>query len=91
LWCTHCSPRPDDLILSSKVKVENFLKPEKAIATLANSADFELNHQVVQGLQLSGNGKKEGYSILSGMMNMNCNPNAELLDGNASHNRQSNC
>ena len=68
----HSSLRPD-LLLSSKEKVEKFLKPVKVISSLANSTDFELNHRVILGLHLSGNGRKEG-SILSGMMNLNCNP-----------------
>ncbi len=52
---SHCSLRPD-LLLSSQDKVEKFLKPGKAISSLANSTDFELNHRVILGLQLSGNG-----------------------------------
>jgi hypothetical protein len=36
-----------DLLLSSKVKVEK-LKPGKALANFVNSADFELNHCLVQ-------------------------------------------
>ena len=43
------------------------------VILLANSADFKLNHRVVLGLQMSGNGRKEA-AFLSGMMNINCNP-----------------
>jgi hypothetical protein len=71
----HSSIRPD-LLDSSKEKLDKLekkMKPGEALSSKINSTDCELNRRVVLGLQMSGNERKEGY-ILSGIMNLNCNP-----------------
>jgi hypothetical protein len=68
---SHRSISPE-LLLSSQVKIDR-CKLRKPLTCHVNSTVFELNHSVVLGLQMCGNSQKEG-SILSGLMNLNCNP-----------------
>jgi hypothetical protein len=74
--CRHRSSIRPNLLESYKEKLDNLdkkLKPGEALSSVTNATDFELNCWVVLGLQMSGNGCKEG-TTLSGMMNLNCNP-----------------
>jgi hypothetical protein len=74
--CGHHSSIRPKLLESSKEKLDKLdrkSKPGEALSNNTKATDFELNGWVVLGLQMSENGHKEG-SILSWMMNFNCNP-----------------
>jgi hypothetical protein len=78
--CGSLSSIRPDLGVSSEVKIDN-CKPGKALTICVNAMDLELNPcVVVLGIQImSSDGQKEQGSILSGIMNLNCNPMRKRL------------